>query len=294
MKNHHRIFIAVILICIISLVYVHYKNMDNDEDNLTLYGNIEIRQVDLGFRVEGKIKKMLFEEGDKVKKGQLMAYLDDSTYSANYDKSIADVERNKAVAANALSLYQRHLPLCGDNTTSKQECDRIFNNKDESQAALKASIAAAKFSKANLNDTKIYAPSDGTVMTRVQEPGAVVLPSQPIYTIAKDKPVWIRAYIPEVNLANVKYGMKANVYTDTINPQTGKKREYTGWVGYISPVAEFTPKTVETTELRTDLVYRIRVYVYETDEYLRQGMPVTVKLDLTSKEVREKVENYVD
>lgn len=268
--------------------------MDNDEDNLTLYGNIEIRQVDLGFRVEGKIKKMLFEEGDKVKKGQLMAYLDDSTYSANYDKSIADVERNKAVAANALSLYKRHLPLCADNTTSKQECDRIFNNKDESQAALKASIAAAKFSKVNLNDTKIYAPSDGTVMTRVQEPGAAVLPSQPIYTIAKDKPVWIRAYIPEVNLANVKYGMKANVYTDTLNPQTGKKREYTGWVGYISPVAEFTPKTVETTELRTDLVYRIRVYVYETDEYLRQGMPVTVKLDLTSKEVREKVENYVD
>ncbi len=87
-------------------------------------------------------------------------------------------------------------------------------------------------------------------MTRIQEPGAVVEPSQPIYTMAKSKPVWVRAYIPETNLANVKYGMEAKVYTDTINPQTGEKREYKGQVGYISPVAEFTPKTVQTEDLR--------------------------------------------
>ena len=74
--------------------------------------------------------------------------------------------------------------------------------------------------------------------------------------------------------------MKTSVLTDTIDPETNKPREYTGWIGYISPVAEFTPKTVETTELRTDLVYRIRVYVYEVDEFLRQGMPVTIKIDL--------------
>jgi HlyD family secretion protein len=132
-------------------------------------------------------------------------------------------------------------------------------------------------------------------MTRVQEPGAVVEPSQPIYTMAKIKPIWVRVYIPETKLANIKYGMKAYIFTDTINPETGKHREYTGWVGYISPVAEFTPKTVETTDLRTDLVYRVRVYVYEVDEYLRQGMPVTVKFDLINKDKREngklKIEN---
>ena len=120
-------------------------------------------------------------------------------------------------------------------------------------------------------------------MTRIQEPGAVVTPSQPVLTMAKNKPMWVRAYIPEPNLANVKYGLKVKVFTDTTNPQTGKNREYTGWVGYISPVAEFTPKTVQTTDLRTDLVYRIRVYIYDTDEYLRQGMPVTIKIDLASK-----------
>ena len=65
------------------------------------------------------------------------------------------------------------------------------------------------------------------------------------------------------------------------NPaQLSIKGEYKGYVGYISPVAEFTPKTVQSTDLRTDLVYRIRVYIDDIDEYLRQGMPVTIKINI--------------
>jgi HlyD family secretion protein len=67
--------------------------------------------------------------------------------------------------------------------------------------------------------------------------------------------------------------MKALVYTDT-NPN----KPYEGQIGFISPIAEFTPKTVETRELRTDLVFRLRVIIQNPDRYLRQGMPVTVKL----------------
>ena len=294
MKLRLKILILILLICALSLGYVYYKSHKVNEDELVLYGNIEIRQVDLGFRVEGKIAKMLFEEGDKVKEGDLVAYLDNSTYLANYQKSLADIEKNKALSTNALSTYERHLPLCAENTTSKQQCDNILDAKNSTKAALDASIAASDYAKANLNDTKIYAPCDGTIMTRVQEPGAIALPGQPIYTMAKDNPVWIRAYIPETNLANVKYGMQVKVYTDSINPETGRHREYVGWVGYISPVAEFTPKTVQTTDLRTDLVYRIRVYVYDIDEFLRQGMPVTIKIDLNSEEIRKKVDENVD
>lgn len=294
MKRSSITFILIILICIVSIIYVYYKNHRANDDELILYGNIEIRQVDLGFRVEGKIEKMLFEEGDKVKKGDLVAYLDDSIYKADYQKSVAEVNRNKAMSVNALANYKRNIPLCADNTTSKRDCDNILDAKNSTKAALDSAIATRDYNKTNLGDTRIYAPCDGTIMTRIQEPGSVALPGQPIYTMAKDKPVWIRAYIPEYNLANVKYGMQVKVLTDTINPKTNETREYTGWVGYISPVAEFTPKTVQTTDLRTDLVYRIRVYVYDVDEFLRQGMPVTIKIDLTSKEARRKVESYVD
>lgn len=277
-----KIIISVFLISILGLVFYAFSIRKVNKDEIVLYGNVEIRQVDLGFRVEGKIAKMLAEEGDTVKKGQLLATLEDENYKATYEKSLADIELYKSLSTNASSKYERNIPLCKNSTTSKQECDDLLNSKNSTKASLDAAIASSKGAKKNFDDTKIYAPDDGIIMTRIQEPGASVTPSQPVYTMAKNKPVWVRAYIPEPNLANIKYGMKANVFTDTTNPQTGKKREYTGQVGYISPVAEFTPKTVQTTDLRTDLVYRIRVYIYELDEYLRQGMPVTVKIKLKS------------
>lgn len=273
----------VLMLLILGGIHLYNNRPKPNPNELALYGNIEIRQVDLSFRVEGKIAKMLAEEGDAVKKGQLLGYLEDTNYKSTYEKNLADIKSLTAISANAKSQYERNIPLCADGTTSKQECDALKNSKDSTKGALDSSIAASKGAKKNLLDTKLYAPEDGIIMTRIQEPGAVVEPSNPIYTMAKSKPVWVRAYIPETELANVKYGMKATVLTDTINPKTDKPREYTGQVGYISPVAEFTPKTVQTEDLRTDLVYRVRVYIYDIDEYLRQGMPVTVKLDLKSK-----------
>ena len=278
------IIMLILLSIVVGGLYYYNHKEKSDPNVLELFGNIEIRQVDLSFRVEGKIAKMLVEEGDTVKKGQLLATLEDETYKSTYEKDLANIELNKSLSANANDKYQRHIPLCADGTTSKQECEDLYSNKNSTAAALAESLASVKGAKKNLDDSKLYAPDDGIIMTRVQEPGAVAEPSQAIYTMAKTKPVWVRAYIPETSLANVKYGMKARVFTDTVNPQTSKKREYVGEVGYISPVAEFTPKTVQTTDLRTDLVYRVRIYIYDLDEYLRQGMPVTVKLDLTSKE----------
>lgn len=284
-----KILALLILIGILIGIYLYSNRNRKNSDELTLYGNIEIRQVDLGFRVEGKIAKMIAEEGDYVKKGELLGYLDDAIYKDAYEKSLADIRMYRALNINSNEQYQRNIPLCEDGTTSKQDCDRLLNTKNGSKASLDSAIAASKSAKQNLDDTRVYAPEDGVIMTRVQEPGAVVEPSQPIYTMAKSKPIWVRVYIPEPNLGNIKYGMKAKVLTDAINPETDKHREYTGWVGYISPVAEFTPKTVQTTDLRTDLVYRVRVYIYEVDEYLRQNMPVTVKFDLLNDEIRKKV-----
>lgn len=282
-----KILVLILFIGVISGIYFYNTKEKPNPDILTLFGNIEIRQVDLGFRVEGKIAKMLAEEGDYVKKGELLGYLDDTTYKATYEKSLADIDMYRALNLNSNEQYQRNIPLCADGTTSKQDCDKLLNTKNGSKASLDAAIATSKGAKKNLADTKVYAPDEGIIMTRVQEPGAVVEPSTPIYTMAKIKPVWVRVYIPESNLGNIKYGMKANVFTDTINPKTGKHRQYTGWVGYISPVAEFTPKTVQTQDLRTDLVYRVRIYIYEIDEYLRQGMPVSVKFDLLNNETRK-------
>jgi HlyD family secretion protein len=94
-----------------------------------------------------------------------------------------------------------------------------------------------------------------------------------VYTLSLRKPVWVRAYIAEPQLGLIHPGAAVQIFTDT---RPGAP--YEGQVGFISPVAEFTPKSVETPELRADLVYRFRVVVTNADPALRQGMPVTLRL----------------
>lgn len=281
-KKAAVITLLLLIICAVAGFWYIKQNRLNNE--LTLYGNIEIRQVDLSFQVAGRIEKMLKEEGDTVKAGELLAVMDDKDYRSNLEKAEADVEKTLAIKSDAESKFERNAPLVNDNTISKQDYDTLLNNKNRSKADYDAAVAQKNFAKNQLDYTKIYAPEEGIVMIRIQEPGANVSKGQPVYIMAKIKPVWVRAYVNETDLGNIKYGQSVRVYTDTTNPKTGKKREYTGQVGYISPVAEFTPKTVQSTDIRTNLVYRIRVYIYDIDEYLRQGMPVTIKVDLDSEE----------
>lgn len=279
-----KLFIILLIILVISTILFFINNKKENPNELTLYGNIEIRQVDLSFQVAGQISKMLKEEGDHVKSGELIAILDDKDYKSNFEKAEAEVERTAALKQDAEDKFNRNAPLVGDDTISKQDYETYLNTKNRTTADYRAAIAQKTFAKNQLEYTKVYAPDDGIIMVRVQEPGSNVSKGQIVYTMAKTKPVWVRAYVNETDLGNIKYGQKVKVYTDTTNPKTGNKREYDGQIGYISPVAEFTPKTVQSTDTRTNLVYRIRVYIENIDEFLRQGMPVTVKIDLTSKE----------
>ena len=283
--------IALVLIILIAVliagINIFNKNKNANATELTLYGNIEIRQVDLSFQVPGLVSKLLKEEGDTVKKGELVAVMDESDYNANFKKAEAEVDRTLANQKDAVDKYNRYAPLGIDDTVSKQEVESLYNAQNKANADYKAAVANRDYLNNQLKYTKLYAPEDGTIMVRVVEPGSNVTKGQPVYTMAKTNPVWVRAYVNEKDLGNIKYGQEVNVYTDTTNPNTGKKREYKGQIGYISPVAEFTPKTVQSTDTRTDLVYRIRVYINDIDLYLRQGMPVTIKVDLTSKDNQE-------
>ncbi|MBR1753673.1 efflux RND transporter periplasmic adaptor subunit [bacterium] len=283
-----KIIALVLIILIAGLCIFFYKANKKDTSNeLTLFGNIEIRQVDLSFQVSGLVSKLLKEEGDTVKKGELIAVMDESDYDANFKKAEAEVDRTLATQKDATDKYNRYAPLGVDDTVSKQEIESLYNAQNKANADYKAAVANKDYLSNQLKYTKLYAPEDGIIMVRVVEPGSNVQKGQPVYTMAKTNPVWVRAYVNEKDLGNIKYGQEVNVYTDTVNPQTGKKREYKGQIGYISPVAEFTPKTVQSTDTRTDLVYRIRVYIYDIDEYLRQGMPVTIKVNLISKDNQE-------
>ena len=123
-----KVIIALILILLIVGICVYFYNKINKKDNsneLTLYGNIEIRQVDLSFQVPGLVSNLLKEEGDTVKKGELIAVMDESDYNANYKRATAEVDRTLATQKDATDKYNRYAPLGDDDTVSKQEVESL-------------------------------------------------------------------------------------------------------------------------------------------------------------------------
>lgn len=294
-----------------------------DGGRVTLFGNVDIRQVQLGFRVNGRVAEMLFDEGDSIKPGDLLARLDAKPYEdsvaaaeaqvdaqrATLDKLVAgpraaEIEQARALLEermadyeNAKLAYDRAFKLRPGQTISEAALDNARANRDTAQARVasarqalqlleegsrKEDIAAGQASlegaeanlsaaKTALDDTALKAPDAGVILSRLREPGAIVATNDVIYVLSLDRPVWVRTYIPEPLLGKIHPGMEVNVITDS-----APDKPYRGKIGFISPVAEFTPKSVETPELRTDLVYRLRIIVDEPDQGLRQGMPVTV------------------
>lgn len=273
------IILGIALLAAIAAGIFYKIETKPDNDTLTLYGNVDVRQVDISFRVLGRLVDMPFQEGDLVRKGELIATIEKQPYDDQVKQAEAQLALLQVSLKNAETNFKRRAELVGTQSVSKEDYENALYAKEEIEANIKASEALLGVAKKNLSDTEVYVPNDGTILTRVREPGAVLNPTEPIYTISLLDPVWIRAFVSERHLGQVFPGMKAQVTTDTPGGKV-----YEGRVGFISPVSEFTPKTVETTTLRTDLVYRIRVYVDNPDWGLRQGMPVTVKLDLKQEQ----------
>ena len=209
------------------------------------------------------------------------------------------LEQRRATKTRSEDVFTRTERLYASSAVPQQELDAARTRFDESTAGVKAAeatldrlvrgnrsedIAAARAELARaeasaaaarlaLEDTELTAPSTGTVLTRVIEPGTMVGAGNTLLVVSLDAPVWVRAFAPEPALGKLAPGTPVEVTSDG---QPG--HAYRGQVGYVAAQAEFTPKNVETTELRTSLVYRFRVVVDAPDSALRQGMPVTIRL----------------
>lgn len=275
MRKRVVIVFVAILIILIAIIFYYFFHKSQNPNILTLYGNVDVRQVDMGFRVAGQVETLCFEEGDLVKKGDLLATLNKTPYVSQVEQAEQTLKTTEASFENAKILLKRREELIGIEGVSQEDLDNARSNYNQLQATLGQNVASLQVNKDNLSFTEIFAPNEGVILTRIKEPGSVVNPSDPVYTISLSNPIWIRAYVTEPNLGRIRYGMQACVYTDTKEAPV-----YTGKIGFISPVAEFTPKTVETTQLRTDLVYRLRIYIDNPDDCLKQGMPVTVKINV--------------
>ncbi len=271
MKKKMLVLLAVVVLGS-GLFYHLNQKKDQVDGGLTLYGNVDIRELTLGFRVSGRLAQMRLEEGDRVTPDQPLAVLDQQPFKDDLAVREAQVRETEASLANAEKNYRRRASLVKNGSVAISDFDQALASRDELKARLDTAKAQLALARTSLEDTVLTSPSPGTVLTRVREPGAIVASGDVVYTISLDNPVWVRTYVEEPDLGRIYPGRKVRVFTDS-------GREYEGQIGFISPRAEFTPKTVETAALRTDLVYRLRVVVNAPDQGLRQGMPVTLSLD---------------
>lgn len=331
-KSHVAVLIGLVLLG--SAVAYWWLNRDKDDaQHIVLYGNVDIRQVSLAFETAGRIENMTVQEGDRVKKGQVLAHLNTESLSiqaqqadaqlqvqqqtlneqaaGNRPEEIAQAKAQvgsaKAQLENADKQYQRLAVLNNSSlgqAVSKQEVDAAKSTMKTAEAALRESEAnlqlllkgvrkedreAAKAqyesTKASLDlikyqiaQSELRSPVDGVVRARLQEVGDMTTSSKSVYTIALTDPKWVRVYASETELGQIKMGSTATILRDSQPDQP-----ITGKIGYISSVAEFTPKTVQTEDIRTTLVYEVRIYVNDPNDQLKMGQPVTVNIDKSSK-----------
>jgi HlyD family secretion protein len=321
----------IVLFCVLSVIAATAawridKEKEDSPKNLTLYGNVEIRDAQLAFKDRERISSISVDEGDRVTKGQVLAQQDTKRLQARIKAAEASMEAEAEVVKrldegtrrevirqayaqlaaarvryeNATQRLERLKQTTAGGATSQQDLDDARTQVKVQRAQLKAArekldldlagprtediqqakaLLEAKQQELNLlriqyAETTLRAPSAGVVRSRILEPGEIAGPDVPVLTLALTDPKWVRAYIPEPDLGRIAPGNTAEVTSDSY-----PKAPFTGWIGFISPEAEFTPRSVETADLRTKLVYEVRVYVKDPQDHLRLGAPVTVTLD---------------
>jgi len=194
-------------------------------------------------------------------------------------QGIADNTDGRGVSAQELDRVRAAVQVADAQAAQQQEALRLTEigpRKEDiaaAEAQLKASDAQLALLQHQVSQGQLVSPSDAVVRSRLLEPGDMATPQKPVYALAITEPKWVRVYVSEPDLGKVKPGQAARVITDSAPGQP-----IAGKVGYISSVAEFTPKSVQTEELRTSLVYEVRVIVEDKDNALRLGQPATVVL----------------
>jgi HlyD family secretion protein len=322
--NPRKTALAIFFVAALAGVVIAVQVSSRRDSEFRISGNVDIREVNLAFRVGGRLQRLTVDEGAKVHAGDLLGELDaepyrialaDATashaaliahralYRAGYrQEDIAQADATLAARlaaqADAEQAYERQRRLAGTGATTDKAVDDALAARDQARAQAEAARqqlaelrhgfrreevaevdanerragAQVEQARLQLSDTRLVSPSDGTILTRATEPGSMLSQGSTVFTLSLDAPVWVRAYAAEPDLGAVAPGTAVRIFTDS------RTAPYDGTVGFVSPTAEFTPKNVETQDLRTALVYRLRIVVTNPDAALRQGMPVTVRL----------------
>jgi HlyD family secretion protein len=267
--------IGVLFALVITAVLV--RRYDNSEDTgvLTFSGNVEVTEVNMGFKVAGRVVELLADEGDRVVKGEKIAMLDSTEHQAIVSQNRANVKSTAAALEKAVKDFDRARMLFSKEAIPSQQMDAATAAVDMARAQFEQAGAALRTTEVRLKDTILYALSDGLVLKKNVEIGETVAAGIPVLTIGDLENPWVKIYVQERRLGLVKIGQQAEITTDSY-----PKKVYRGTVSTISSEAEFTPKNVQTQEERVKLVFGVKVQVKNENSELKPGMPADVRIVL--------------
>jgi HlyD family secretion protein len=297
-------FLVYIIIIIVAIVFGYYsynyyilEKTRIPESFIKVNGRIEGNIITAATKIPGRIEEIHFKEGDDVEKGQLLAVLSSDELSAqkraasalikqyfyklkssraqakkakaNRIKKEMDLHRmqnlfdKKVISETRLENYQLAYNIAISDERS------AFDNVLVVKEALQRAKAQLEEIEARLSDTRIVAPINGTIVTKITNIGEVLSPGGLIALIVDLNSLYLKAFVPEPQIGKVKLNLPAQIFVDAY-----PNKPFSAIVRYISSRAEFTPKEVQTQEERVKLVYAIKIYLNKNPEHmLTPGMP---------------------
>lgn len=262
------VFIAALFV-VVALAAVYFIQKGNGNNRvIKVSGNIEGDNVRISFRVDGQILELLTDEGKMIKKGEVVARLNTDELTKIRDTDLASLKAAEYQYELAKLDFERSENLFKEGAIPAQKRDQDKTRYDSAKAKVEQLKAQLELSETRLGFAELASPLDGFVLVKSALAGEVIQPGAPVFTALDLNDIWVTAYINEKDLGRVKLNQEAEVVTDTY---PGKK--YRGRVSFISNEAEFTPKTIQTTEERVKLVYRIKIRVENSNLELKPGMP---------------------
>jgi len=285
--------ICALLFCLSSL------GCEKEEGTFYASGTFEAVEVDVGALVTGRLLSLTKREGDKVEKGELLAEIDSE--KLEIERELVEIQLEELdleqkllqdkVTANRISLknsektLKRIKALHQEKSATEQKLDDLVTAVKLDRTRLAASLkelsrpeirrrqlrTRLRLLERNIADAKVYSPIQAQVVARFAEPGEVVTVGRPLLRLADLSLLEIRVYLPAAFLGRLKLGQPVKLRADGI-----PDRDFTGRLVWVSPVAEFTPKNVQTPEARAELVYAVKIEVPNPDGLLKIGMPADV------------------
>lgn len=258
-------------------------------------GRLEANEIYVASKYPGRVKEVLVNEGDTVEAGQVVARMDTSALEAQLREAQAQIkqaEDSRAVSLTQVAVkqadfnyarkqYERSKDLVGRGAVSQREAEidaasmeatraQLAGSQAEatrSLSAIDAAKATAERLTAEIADAVLVAPIRARVETRLAEPGEVLTAGGRVFSLVDLSDVYMYVFLPEKVTGKVKLGSEARIVVDAAADYPIR-----AYVSYVSPVAQFTPKTVETAEERHNLTFRVKLQIDKNR--LRQFEPL--------------------